>query len=77
MLEPPFADEGLAARFDLLRRRRVNHAVVVRGDLVVQPLGGVRKQVAVLVDRAALNRHAVPDRGNGLVEPRCAIAARV
>ncbi|OJH00132.1 hypothetical protein BL313_11685 [Staphylococcus hominis] len=31
------------------------------------------EKVSVLVDRAALHRHAVPDRGNGLVEPRRAI----
>ena len=58
---------------DLLSRRRVDHVVVIRSDLVMQPLGGVREQVPVLVDRAALDRHAVPDRGNGLVEPRRAI----
>ena len=73
MLKPPFADEGLAARLDLLRRRRVDHVVVIRGDLVMQPLGGMGEQVPVLVDRAALHRHAVPDRGDGLVEPRRAI----
>ena len=39
----------------------------------MQPLGGVREQVPVLVDRAALDRHAVPDGGDGLVEPRRAI----
>src|SRR6202047_5402829 len=73
MLEPPFADEGFAARFDLLRRRRIDHVVVIRGDLVMQPLGGMGEQVPVLVDRAALNRHAIPNRGDGLVEPRRAI----
>ena len=70
MLEPPFADEGLAARFDLLARRRVDHVVVLGGDLLVQALGGVRQQVAMLVHCAALHRHAVPHRGDrGLVEP--------
>jgi hypothetical protein len=63
MLQPPFADEGFAARFDLPRCRGVDHFVVTRGDLVMQPLGGMGKQVPVLVDRAAqLNRHAIPDR---------------
>src|ERR1700692_1074065 len=69
----PFSDEGLAARFDLLTRRRVDHVVVIRGDLVMQALGGVREKVPMLVDRAALHRHAVPDGGNRLVEPRRAI----
>ena len=73
VLEPPFADEGLAAGFDLLTRRRVDHVVVIRGDLVMQALGRVREKVPVLVDRAALDRHAVPDGGDGLVEPRCAV----
>src|SRR5260221_456191 len=56
MLEPPFAEEGFAARFDLLRRRRVDHVVVISSDLVMQPLGGMCEQVPVLVDRAALDR---------------------
>src|ERR1700692_2508720 len=73
MLQPPFSDEGLAARRDLLRRRRIDHVVVIRGDLVVQALRGMGEQVSVLVDRAALHRHCVPDGGNGLVEPRRAI----
>ena len=46
-------DEGLAARLDLLRRHCVDHAVVIRSDLVMQPLGGMCEQVPVLVDRAA------------------------
>src|SRR5712672_232769 len=75
MLEPPFADEGLAARFDLLRRRGVDHVVVIRGDLVMQALGGMGEQVPVLVDRAALDGHAVPDGDDGLVAPRRAIDA--
>jgi hypothetical protein len=45
-------DEGLAARLDLLRRHCVDHAVVIRSDLVMQPLGGMCEQVPVLVDRA-------------------------
>jgi hypothetical protein len=40
MFEPPLADKGLAARLDLLRRRRVDHVVVIRSDLV-QTLGRV------------------------------------
>ena len=51
-----FADEGLAARLDLLTRGRIDHVVVIRGDLVVQALWRVREKVPVLVDRAALDR---------------------
>ena len=35
----------------------------------MQALGRVREQVSVLVNRAALHRHAIPDGGNDLVEP--------
>src|SRR5437879_5127473 len=73
MLEPPFADEGLATGLDLLTRGRVDHVVVIRGDLLVQALGRMRQQVPVLVNRAALDRYAVPNGGNGLVEPRRAV----
>ena len=54
MLEPPFADEGLATDLYLLGCRRVDHVVVIRGDLVMQALGSMREQVSVLVNRAAL-----------------------
>jgi hypothetical protein len=73
MLEPPVADEGLATGRDLLARRRIDHVGAVGSDLLMQALGRVRQQVPVLVDRAALHRHAVPHRGDGLVEPRRAI----
>jgi hypothetical protein len=36
VLEPPLADEGLATGSDLLARRRIDHVVVIRGDLLVQ-----------------------------------------
>src|SRR5271167_5183505 len=39
----------------------------------MQVLWRVREKVPVLVDRAALHRHAVPDGGDGLVEPGCAV----
>src|ERR1700720_3713298 len=70
VLEPPLADEGLATGFNLLARGGVDHVGVVGGDLLVQALGGVREEIAMLVNRAALDRHAVPDDGDGLVEPR-------
>ena len=39
--QPPFANERLAARFDLLCRLGVDHVVVVGRDLRMQPLGGI------------------------------------
>ena len=39
VFEAPLADEGLATDRDLLGRRRVDHVVVIRRDLFVQPLG--------------------------------------
>src|SRR6202171_5031985 len=73
VLEPPFANEGLAADLYLLGCRRVDHVVVIRGDLVMQALGCMREKVSVLMNRTALDRHSVPDGGNGLVEPRRAV----
>jgi hypothetical protein len=64
MLEPPFADESLAAGLDLLRRRRVDHVGVVGGDFVVQAFGCMGQKVPVLVNRASLDWDAVPNGGN-------------
>src|SRR4029453_18596915 len=58
---------------DLFTRRRVDHVVVICRDLVMQALGRVRQQVSMLVNRAALDRYAVPNGGDGLVESRRAI----
>src|SRR6185437_6766520 len=73
MLQPPFADEGLAADRYLFRRRRVYHVVVICRNLVMQALGRVRQKVPVLVNRAALDRYAVPSGSDGLVESRRAV----
>src|SRR5205807_7690547 len=67
-LEPPLADEGLAAALDLCRCRGVNHVRVVGGDLLVQTLGRVGEQVPVLVHGAAL-----PDCGDGPLQSLPAI----
>src|SRR5260221_3475870 len=69
MLEPPFADESLAADLYLLRCRRVDHVVVIGGDLVMQALWGMREKVSVLVNRAALDRRAVDDEELGSPQP--------
>src|SRR6266699_4112562 len=52
---------------------RVDHVVVICRDLVMQALGGMGEKVPVLMNRAALDRHAAPDGGDGLVEPRRAV----
>jgi len=39
----------------------------------MQPLGRMREQIPVLVDRAALDRHAVPHGGDRLLQPRRAV----
>src|SRR3974377_2581546 len=73
MLEPPLADEGLAPRLALPPRRSVDHVVVVGSDLLMQPFRRMRQQVAVLVDRAALHRYAVPHGGDCAIEPGRAV----
>jgi pimeloyl-ACP methyl ester carboxylesterase len=46
---------------------------VVGGDLLVQALGCVGEEITVLVHRAPLNRHAIPNGGNRALEPGAAI----
>src|SRR5215216_2434164 len=56
VLEPPLADESLAARVDFLRRGTVDHIVVVGSDLIAQALRRMRQPLPLLADRAALHR---------------------
>src|SRR6202035_4221532 len=67
--EPPFADKSPSAFLDFRSRGGVDHVVVIGRDLLMQPLGGVGKQVAVLVNRAALGRHVAPERDQRLLQP--------
>src|SRR5581483_796421 len=60
-------------RLDLLARRRVDHVVVVGGDLLVQALGRMRQQVPVLVQGTALHRHAIPHGGDRGLKPGRAV----
>lgn len=39
----------------------------------MQALGGVGEQITVLVNRVALNGSAVPQRGDGRIEPLAAV----
>jgi len=48
VLEPPLADERLAADFDLLWGQRVDHVGVVGADLLVQPFGGMASRSHLL-----------------------------
>jgi hypothetical protein len=54
------ADEGFAPSFDLGPRRGVDHVAIVVGDFIVQPLGRVSKEIAVLVNRATLDQRIGP-----------------
>src|ERR1700756_5955682 len=67
--EPPFAQEGSAALFDLGRQGGVDHVVVVGRNLVMQPRGRVGQQIAMLVDGAALGRYIAPQSGQRLLQP--------
>src|ERR1700756_2721619 len=71
--EPPFADEGASAHLDFCRRGGVDHVVVVGRNLLMQTLGCVSEQVAVLVDRAALRRDVAPEGGQCLLQPSATI----
>ena len=73
VFEPPLADEGLAVLFNLFAGFRVDHFVVVVGDLLMQALRGVGEEITMLVHRAPLHRHAIPNGGDRALEPRAAI----
>src|SRR5512132_1681368 len=72
-LQPPLAQEGLAPFLDLFRGFGVDHVGIVGRDLFVQMVGGVREQVPVLVDGAALGRHLGPQRRQRLLEAGSAV----
>jgi hypothetical protein len=52
------------ARCDVFRRGRIDHIGIVGADFFMQALGRVRKQIAVLMNRAPLHRHTIPDGGD-------------
>jgi hypothetical protein len=60
--------KGLPPALDLRQGRGVNHIAVIGADLLVQTLGRVRQQVAVLMHGTPLDRRAVPDGGDGLLQ---------
>jgi hypothetical protein len=66
-------DEGLSPCLDLLLRFGVNHVGVVGRDFLVQPVWRVSDKVAVLVQRAALNRRVGSKRCERVVKARPAI----
>src|SRR3984957_4521763 len=73
VFEPPLADEGLAVLFNLFAGFRVDHFVVVVGDLLMQALWSVREEITVFVHGAPLHRHAIPNGGDRALKPRAAI----
>src|SRR6266702_2468738 len=60
-------------RFDLFARRSVDHIVVVGGDLLMQALGCMGEEIAVLVHRAPLYRDVVPNGGDRALQPGAAV----
>src|ERR1700685_1193017 len=73
VFEPPLADEGLAVLFNLFAGFRVDHFVVVVGDLLMQALWSVREEITVFVHGAPLHRHAIPNDADRALKPRAAI----
>jgi len=70
-LEPPLAEEGFATGFDLGCGIGVDHVPVVFGQLLLHVLGSVAQKIAVLVNRAALNRQVLtPQRDERSLQPR-------
>ena len=47
----------------------IDHVVVIGGDFLVQPVGRMRKEIAMLVHGAALDRHVAPERGQSFSRP--------
>src|SRR5271170_5297694 len=60
--EAPLADERLAPGLDLAARRGVDHVAVVVRDFLVQALGRMGEEIAMLVHGAALDSHVGPQR---------------
>jgi hypothetical protein len=73
VLEPPFANECLAARCDVFRRNCIDHVGIVGADFLMQALGRVRKQIAVRMNRAPLHLHAIPNGGDCFFQSRRAV----
>src|ERR1700730_6654941 len=69
----PFADEDLSLRLDLLLCVCVDHILVVGGDFLMQPVGGMSKEVAMFMHGATLNWNVAPERGERLLETRGAV----
>ena len=63
MFDPPFTNESLATRLDLLACFRIDHIVVARVDFLMQAFRCMRKQVPVLVHLVTLHLNVpVQDR---------------
>src|SRR6201995_88385 len=71
--QPPFADERLATRLDLLWCAGVDHIVVVGRDFLMQSLRSMCQKVAVLVHGAALHQCIRPDQAECLLQPCCTV----
>jgi hypothetical protein len=69
----PFADEDFVPPLDLGSRRGADHVAIVVGDFLMQALGRVSGEIAVLVNREALDRRLVPQRRQRLLQARRAV----
>lgn len=54
--QPPFALEGLATVFDFGCGVGIDHVAVILGEFVLHAFRGMAEKIAVLVNRAALDR---------------------
>ena len=70
-LRPYLRMNALRRVFDLAARRGVDHVAVVVRDFLVQALGRVGEEIAMLVHGAALDSHVGPQRRHRLFEARC------
>ena len=66
--EPPFSQEGFALGLDVFGCGGIDHVVVIGRDLLMQPVGRMGEQVAMLVYGAALDRRVGPERRERLIQ---------
>ncbi len=69
----------LAGRWSLLMSSgvaRIDHVGIVGADFLMQALGRVRNQIAVLMNRAPLHLHAIPNGGDCFLQSRRASTMR-
>ena len=71
--QPPFSQESFSFGFHFLPRFGVDHVFIVGREFLVQALWRMRQQIAMLMNRAALDQDIRPERGERFVEAGSAI----